>query len=351
MRRIENILVMQTAFLGDVILTLPLIQITKQYFHPARIDVLTTPRTARILDNHPDISTVLEFDKRGRDAGMRGLLHVAAKVRSRRYDVALVPHRSLRSALLLLFAGIPMTIGFKKGAGRLLFTRSIRYQDDLHEIERNLSLLGGFGISWDQKEYPHIYPSTQDANVVDRLLLESEILETGCMVAVAPGTVWNTKRWLKERYAEVVQRFVEDHYVVALIGGSEDRELCEEIVRSVMPRGRVLNTAGKLSLLQSAELLRRCQLLVCNDSAPMHMAVAVQTPVVAVFGATIPEFGFAPYGKHDVVVEIRGLNCRPCSNHGGAKCPIKTFVCMKEITAQRVYQRAMGVLEQTEMRR
>ncbi|HEY4613438.1 MAG TPA: glycosyltransferase family 9 protein, partial [Bacteroidota bacterium] len=177
------------------------------------------------------------------------------------------------------------------------------------------------------------------------MLKAFKLSRTKRLIAIAPGTIWNTKRWLKERFAALSRLLADEHYEVVLVGGKDDESLCEEI-RSMSNSPKVHNAAGELSTLQSAELLRRCRLLVCNDSAPMHFAVAVGTPVVSIFGATVPEFGFAPYGKFDVVIETRGLQCRPCSKHGGDECPIKTFECMKAITEERVFRKAMEALEQ-----
>ena len=106
---------------------------------------------------------------------------------------------------------------------------------------------------------------------------------------------------------------------------------------------------GELTLLQSGELIRRCRVLIANDSAPMHMAVAVRTPVVAIFGATVPEFGFTPLGEHDVVVQTLGLECRPCAIHGGTSCPIKTFVCMKDIQVADVLDRVNDILAKSKV--
>ncbi len=352
MREVRNILVIQTAFLGDVVLTTPLVQIAKRNFGLAKIDFAATPETAGVLRNHPAINEIIVFDKRGKHSGVFGLLRMAKALKERKYDVALVPHRSMRSALLVRLAGIPRRVGFNRSTGRFLLTDVVRYEQNIHEVERNLSLLKALHASSKDTELPALYPSREDVSAVETFFRESKILEPASLIGVAPGTVWNTKRWLKERYVELVQRLVEGHLSVALIGGKEDESLCDEIVRlSTLGRtrqrqdGQVVNAAGTLSLLQSAELLRRCRLLVCNDSAPMHLAVAMRTPVVAIFGATVPQFGFAPYGKDDVVVETSGLTCRPCSIHGGGKCPIKTFVCMKEITVDRVYEKTKVILE------
>lgn len=346
MRTIDRILIVQTAFLGDVVLTIPLIQVVRQFFAFSNIDLVVVPRAVDLVRTHPDVHQIIEYDKRGVDRGLAGFLKLLRRIRSQKYSLALVPHRSLRSALLVALAGIPLRIGFDKSAGRWLYSKTVRYRQDLHEIERNISLLEALGIHHHSRELPKLYPTTNDVQRVDKLLFDLEVSHPSNMIAIAPGTIWNTKRWLKERYAELAASLAQERYEVILIGGDEDKPLCREI-KDLSGSSRVYSAAGMLTTLQSAELLRRCKLLVSNDSAPMHFAVAVGTPVVAIFGATIPEFGFAPYGKHDTVVETLGLSCRPCSIHGGNKCPIKTFECMKAITVEKVQRRVEEILEKT----
>jgi heptosyltransferase-2 len=341
---VKKILVVQTAFLGDVILTLPMIQTLKRAIPTAEIDVVVIPRSAELLHNHPAIDEIVEFDKRGRDKGISGVIRKSRDLKRRNYDITFVPHRSLRSAALVTFAGIPRRIGFERSAGRLLLTNVVRYDKNQHEVKRNLSLLQPIGIKADKEEYPCLYPSQEDVSIVDRFLSDNSMKDAGPLIAVAPGTIWNTKRWLPERFIELVRNLCASDFQVILIGGKADTSLCDRIQQSVSS-SHVVSSSGKLSLLQSAEVIRRCRALVCNDSAPMHLAVAVQTPVVALFGATIPEFGFAPYGKNDVVVETKGLPCRPCSIHGGDKCPITTFDCMVRISSDQVYDKVREVIE------
>ena len=161
------------------------------------------------------------------------------------------------------------------------------------------------------------------------------------LVAVAPGSVWATKRWPVEKYADVVRALQAEGWYVVCVGSREDAPLCADLLRRA---GAGINAAGRLTLLQSAELLRRCRALISNDSAPMHLAVAMRTTVVAIFGATVPAFGFAPMGENDVVIETEGLTCRPCAIHGGPRCPIGTFVCMHQITADRVLESVRRIL-------
>jgi heptosyltransferase-2 len=331
----RNILVIQTAFIGDVILTLPLIQVLKRNFQDAQIDLVATPRAAGLFANHPAIRRVIQYDKRGRDRGVKGFLHLEREISAGQYELAIIPHRSLRSALLAWKSGIKRRIGFNNSAGRWLFTDVVPYQTKRHEIERNLSLLEALSVVGSNRELPSLYPSQAEKNAIDVLLGDSGFNRSQQLVSLAPGTIWNTKRWLKERFAQVARQLASEGHSVVLIGSDEDRILCEEI-RHLAGEMHVLNTAGNLTLLESTELIRRSAVIITNDSAPMHMGVAVRTPVVAIFGATVPSFGFSPYGEHDEVVQTLGLTCRPCSIHGGNACPIKTFDCMKNIDAERV---------------
>jgi heptosyltransferase II len=346
----KNIVVIQTAFIGDAVLTLPLVQVARKKFPGSEVDIVVTPRSKDLFVNHPDIREVIAFDKRGEDSGMGGLLRLAKHLRSRSYDLALIPHRSLRSAALAMLAGIPGRIGFNKSAGRLLLTSTVPYRKELHEIDRNLSLLDALSVGSVRRELPRLYPSETDQKKVDRLLIELEVGNPEKLVAMAPGTIWNTKRWPRERFASLAVNFDESGLEVVLVGGTEDEGICNEI-RTLSKSSKVHDASGSLTLLQSAELIRRCKLLVSNDSAPMHLATAVGTPVVAIFGATVPAFGFGPTGPFDVVVEVQGLKCRPCSIHGGEKCPIKTFDCMHNITHDRVFRDAMEILSRVSVGR
>lgn len=334
----QRIVVFQTAFLGDVILTLPLIQILKRNFPSSEIDVVTTPVASSLLYNHPSISHVIQYDKRKTQRGISGIISLAQKLRLLQYDAAVVPHRSFRSATVIALSGIKERIGFSNASGKFFYNHIVEYVKSKHEIERNYALLSPFGIRVNQKELPSLYPSLNDINTVNKFLFEREILQQESLVAIAPGSVWNTKRWLIERYVQLAHMLADDGAEVVIIGGKEDVELGRAI-REAARHKKIHDATGKLTLLQSAELIGRCKVLVSNDSAPLHIGVAMRTPVVAIFGATVPEFGFGPYGKNDVVVETKGLPCRPCAIHGGKKCPIGTFECMKKIEAETVYEK------------
>jgi heptosyltransferase-2 len=332
---LNKILVIQTAFIGDAILTLPLIQACKQNYPHSSIDVLVAPRTAEIFSNHPAISRIITYDKRRSDKGIKGLVRMRAELRPQNYDLVIVPHRSIRSAFLTWLLHPSLSIGFDTSAGFWLFKKNVHYNSSSHEIERNLSLLNPLNSPPAAPGLPRLYPSLQDVRIINSIVSSNGLNLFKKIVALAPGTIWNTKRWPADRFAAVCQLIASENIAVVLLGGTEDEALCRQVME-IAHVNNIFNVTGKLTLLQSAELIRRCNVLISNDSAPMHIAVAVGTPVVAIFGATIPEYGFAPRGPRDIVIETNGLPCRPCSIHGGKKCPISTFECMLSIDPEVV---------------
>ncbi len=348
MQAAGRIVVFQTAFIGDVILTTPMIQLLHRQLSDVLIDVVAIPSGASVLNNHPDINDIVVYDKRGAAKGIYGMFAIVRELRKRQYDVAIIPHRSLRSGLICFLAGIPRRIGFSTSAARWLMTDVVPYRTDWHETTRNMSLLQSLDIALPDRELPCIYPSRAEVEAVDMFLTVNGVTSTERMIAIAPGSVWATKRWVADRFTLLAKRLADDGHRIVFIGGKDDVELSREIEQRI-PQESLVNAVGELTLLQSGELIRRCRVLIANDSAPMHMAVAVRTPVVAIFGATVPEFGFTPLGEHDVVVQTLGLECRPCAIHGGTSCPIKTFVCMKDIQVADVLDRVNDILAKSKV--
>ncbi len=346
MKGSPKILVVQTAFIGDVVLTTPLLSVLHSHFRDYHIDVLVIPPSANLLANHPAVREVIVFDKRGTDRGLTGILSMQRRIRSRRYEIAVIPHRSLRSGLICSAAGIRQRISFSTSAASFLMTDLVAYKKDIHEVERNLSLLAPLKIPTPERVLPSLYPSEHDSRIVTEFLSGFPDVRHVNLIALAPGSVWATKRWLSDRFAELAQHLIAQNFSVVLVGGPGDIAVGNDI-QTQIGNSRLINAINKLTLLQSAELIRRCAVLISNDSAPLHIGVAMRTPVVAVFGATVPEFGFGPLGEHDEILQIDGLDCRPCSIHGGTHCPIKTFDCMKRIQVDNVLQRIHHVVVKT----
>lgn len=341
---VHKILIVQTAFLGDVILTTPLLPALKKLFPETQIHFVTIPAAENILQNNPHLSRVLIYDKRGVQRGIGGLWKMAGKLRAEKFDTAIVPHRSVRSALLVRLAGIPRRIGFDTSAGSFLFNRLTVYRQNDHEIERNLHLLETLGSPAGQKVLPEIYPDQQDRDIVLGWLTEMPNPPQSPFITLAPGSVWNTKRWPAAYWSELADRLNQLGYRVVLVGSKQDKFLAEEIRATA--KSELLNAMGEFTLRQSAELIRRAALLICNDSAPTHIGVAVRTPVLTIFGPTVPAFGFYPYGEKDRVAELSGLSCRPCSIHGGARCPLGHFDCMLKLSVESVFRIAREMLNE-----
>jgi heptosyltransferase-2 len=319
--------VIQTAFLGDVILTTPLFAALARKHGP--VDVLTTPAAAALIEHHPAVRQVIRYDKRGADRGGGGFFRMARLIRDRDYQRAYLPHRSWRSGTLALLAGIPERIGFSDGASLLYTTRMARKKVG-HEVERLLQLAGEA-----EPEAPVHIGLTRDDQSEAARWRENKPLEGG-YIAIAPGSIWGTKRW--PYYGELARQL---SLPAVIVGGIEDRALGEEIVAT--SAGNAYSAAGSLSLRGSVALIAGARLLITNDSAPLHMATAAGTPIIAVFGPTVPSFGFGPRGARDRVVEHHHLPCRPCSAHGPEVCPLGHHKCMRELPVERVLEAIEGV--------
>ena len=339
-----RILVIQTAFVGDVVLSTPLFEAARTRLGADRVGAVVKPETADLLRNNPNVDDVVVYDKKGRQSGFAPLLRLAGRLRADAYDAALIPHRSFRSALLARLAGIPSRVGFDRSAGRWMMTAQVPYPA-IHEVERNLSLLAPWPVDT-AGIHPALYPDEADGEAARRLLQESGVGPTEKLLGVSPGSVWATKRWLPERYAALIRSVADAFgFRTVLFGGPDDRPLCGEIAE--MAGAGPLNAAGRLTLLQSAALAARCAAFVSNDTGMAHVAAAMGTPVVAIFGPTVPEFGFTPYGEGHRIVE-RALECRPCSAHGGNRCPIGTHACMRDITVDQTMDTLSVRVEESE---
>ena len=320
-------LVIQTAFLGDVVLTTPLLAALAARHGP--VDVVTTPAAAPLVETHPAVRRVVPYDKRGRDRGWGGLRDLGRRLRAERYERAYLPHKSLRTAVLALLARIPARIGFHDG-WPFFYTEVRRRPAAGHEIDRLLALADQPSAAY----APSLHPTPDDDRAAGAALAAAGIGDGAGFVAVAPGSIWGSKRW--PYYGELAGRLAA-HTPVVVVGGPEDAGLGEEILRAVGPSGRrAVNVCGKLTLRQSAALIKRAAVLVTNDSAPLHVATAMGTPIVAVFGPTLPEFGFGPIKSGDLALGVEGLDCRPCSRHGPPRCPLGHHRCMRDLAPEVV---------------
>lgn len=332
-------LVIQTSFLGDVILTTPLIaELAKR----GPVDVLVTPEGATALANNPGIRSIIRYDKRNTYGSALGLWQTIRQIRHRpAYDVAYLAQGSFRSGLLAMMTGAAERIGFASSTGRTLYTTEVKFRADRHHAERLwwLSMTECADPPLPEQVRPRLYPSDEDRQLVDALLRRTTGIDTP-FIALAPGSAWGTKRW--PHYRELATRLAVDHRL-AIIGSLRDADAATEIM-SAVPPDSIINAVGRMPLLASAELIGRAEAIVTNDSAPLHLASAMGTPTIAIFGPTVPEFGFGPLAPRRAVVGHQSLDCRPCHRHGPPSCPLGHWRCMRELTAAHVTGIVEGVL-------
>jgi heptosyltransferase II len=313
-----RILIIQTAFIGDVVLATPVIEKLKEKFPHSEIDFLVRKGNENLVLNHPKLREVLIFDKK--HGKYRNLVRLIKGIRQNKYDYVINLQRFLTTGIITAFSGARKTIGFNKNPLSFLFSYSVEHHIDgniyKHEVERNLMLLkplmGEVSIT-----KPRLYPSSSDKAVIPA---------DEKYIVIAPSSVWFTKQYPEERWSKLIS-LIPLKYKIYLTGGPGDLEQCQRIAsKSGNPNIEILS--GKLTFLQSAALISGAVMTFVNDSAPLHFASAVNAPVTAIFCSTIPGFGFGPLSDQSYVVETtESLACRPCNLHGKKECPLKHFKC------------------------
>ena len=329
----KKILIIQTAFLGDVILALPMVQTIKAHLPDTEIDFLCIPSTESVLQNHPAIHSVIPYDKKGGDK-LDKFIEVLNEIREVEYDVVISPHRFFRSALLTYYSESKVRIGFEENSLAFLLTNKVKYVKDKHEILRNLELIRQIpGLEYDEKKEsltPRLYPTTLQKDRVRQLLVHKANL-----VSLAPCSKWFTKQLPAEKALEICKLLLLKGYNVALLGGESDAEYCNALEQKVNDDS-LMNLCGKLSPLESYEVMTQSKALITVDSAAQHLGSASGIPIVLIYGSTDISFGFYPLTSKYKIAEIDSLECRPCTDHGRDKCPLGHFKCMVDQNAEKI---------------
>ncbi|WP_297404968.1 lipopolysaccharide heptosyltransferase II [uncultured Cetobacterium sp.] len=326
-----KILIIHTAFIGDIVLSTPILKRIKEKYPDSKITFVTTPVGASILRNNPDINEIIEYDKRGVHKGIKGLISLGRRLRYENFNMVLTLHRYLRSSVLSWLTRSPKRLGYDIASGAFLFTKKIKYDKDKHEVEKILSFLGSEKIENPQKDYPiELYPGKKDIEKIDKLWNENN-LEKNKVIVIAPGSKWFTKKWPLDYFNEVIKENNKENRKVIIVGGKDELTLNIEKVKNL------IDLRGKTTLLELAEIIKRSDIVLTNDSSPIHIASAWKKPhIIAIFGPTVKAFGFFPWGLNSEVVEMKELECRPCAIHGGDKCPKGHFKCMVDIKPKTI---------------
>lgn len=317
----KRILIIQTAYLGDVVLATALAEALHASQPGASIDFLIRKGAEGLLNGHPFLGRIMTFDKKGGRAGQ--LFRLLGQIRAMRYDLVVNCHRFASSGFLAAFSGAKVVSGFRKNP----FSRFYHYRypheigNGMHEIDRN-ALLISF-LPHTVRFLPKLYPPANNSPGIKPY------------VCIAPASVWFTKQWPEHKWVELIKTLPAS-YTVYLLGSGADIALCDRI-RIAAGKEQVINYAGQMNLLQSAGFMKDAEMNYVNDSAPLHLCSAVNAPVKAIFCSTIPGFGFGPLSDSAQIIEIeQPLYCRPCGLHGFKACPEGHFRCAEEINVKKV---------------
>lgn len=337
---------MQTGFIGDVILSSPVISALRKLHPDSDISLLTTPLASDLYQSHKDLKEVLVFDKRKTQKGILGLLSMASELRTKSYDAVYSLHKSSRTSILLFLTGIKNRYSFKESKLNFVYSKVAPRSDLKHDVLRNLAVLRVHDLNPEDYACPMTLGESAPAKEKAVGIIQS--LKGKKIVAIAPGSVWATKRLPVETFMEVAIKCLEAGYAVVLIGGPDDRELGDFLIKGIEVQEGIqknyIDAIGKCSLSTSAEIIRTSNILISNDSSPLHMASATGTPVVATFCATVPEQGFGPWMVPFKIVEVKDLYCRPCGRHGSNICPTGTHACQKGINSSDIFEAVKELL-------
>jgi heptosyltransferase-2 len=346
---IHRTLVIRLSSVGDIILSSLLLRTLHQRFPECRIDYLVKTAYSELVRFNPHVSSVIEFPDGG---GWSELHRLRRTIHATGYDLVLDIHDSIRSRYLCF--GLPHVERIRKR--KLARFLLVRTKWDVYEFfhgapsvaERYLETVEDYGVSNDELGLEVVVPADAQSRG-EAILGEGGIRKGSVILGICPGARHKTKMWLPERYAETACRLAGDKNVAVLLfgHGDEEKELCETIkagIARINPGTCVVNVAGRLSLMETAALMDHCSVILTNDTGLMHLAAARKRKVVAIFGPTVRELGFFPYGTTSTVIEDISLPCRPCTHVGSSRCPKGHFKCMKNIAVDQVVETTRHLL-------
>lgn len=332
-----RILIIHTAFIGDIVLSTPLIRKIKESYNNCSITYVTTPIGAEILKNNPNLNNIIIYDKKGKHKGLNGIWDLGKRLRYENFNIVITPHRYLRSSILSWLSRSPIRKGYDIASGAFLFTDKIHYDKTKHEVEKLLSFVDYEKTN--KKRYEiELFPSNKNIKFAD-IIWEQYNLNNYKIISINPGSKWFTKQWPIEYFNTLIQCLNKYKPIKIIILGGK-----EEINLPIFSKNTI-DLRGETSLLDLAEILKRSDIVVTNDSSPIHIASAFKKPkIFAIFGPTVKNFGFFPWSLNNEIFETNNLDCRPCGIHGGNSCPEKHFKCMKDITPDKVLNKIITYL-------
>ncbi len=292
----------------------------KRIFPSSTVDFLVRKGNESLYLEHPFLTQTLVWDKQ--EGKYKSLFRLLKTIRKQKFDTVINLHRYASSGFLTAFSKARYTSGYDKNPFSFLFDNKSKHKigDGRHEIERYNDLIESITDKTIAK--PKLYPTFKQFSKIEHLVEKP-------FVCMAPSSVWFTKQLPKHKWVELCNSIPENTFIY-LLGGPNDKELCEEIKNSTSHLATEI-LAGHLSLLESCELMKHAKMNYVNDSGPLHLASAGNSPTTAFFCSTVPAYGFYPLAYNSTVIEVSNLDCKPCGLHGYKVCPKNNFKCGNEI--------------------
>jgi len=339
----KRILIVRTDRIGDVLLSTPVIKTLRDTYPCAYIAVMVSPYAKDIVDGNPYLDQVIIYDKDGKHRSWARSIKFAARLKKKRFDLAVILHPTNRAHLVSFFAAIPRRIGYDRKFGFLLTDKipHTKQFGEKHELEYSLDLIRYLGIEPKEKSlFMPIRPESE--KWVDELFEKEGIAKTDKLLAIHPGASCPSKIWPLVRFAQVADRLAEKYgFKVLAVAGPKDIKLAQDVLKNM--QHPTVNLAGKTSVSQLASVLKRCRLFISNDSGPVHIASSVGIPVISIFGRNqkgLSPTRWGPVGKKDKVIH-KEVGCIECLAHN---CK-KEFACLKAITVDDVVAAADEILK------
>ena len=340
--------IVQTAFIGDLFLSIPFLQRLRKTNPQHQLILVCKKSLGEVFLQEKLVDEVIEVEKNSRASYHAALF----KLKDKSIDHVYCLHRSVRSSLFTFQIQARKKMGFRNFINVFLFSKTVTYKKEWPDVPRQLSLLtatdqelwqklnaqdwaylnfknelGRFRPIPDFMQFP---PRTKKMLAhADQALVSTQNRK----IAIFPGSVWETKKWTTIGFSQLTQKLLAEGHTVVLMGASAEKNICDQIQKE---NPKALNFSGELSLSQTYEYLKTCDVVICNDSAPSHMAASLQIPVVSIFGPTTLNLGFRPWNDDSTVAENENLDCRPCGAHGHQKCPLVHHKCMRDLTVEQV---------------
>jgi lipopolysaccharide heptosyltransferase II len=334
----QKILIIRLSSIGDIVLTSALVRCLRSNYPDARIDFLVKKQFSEIVAHNPRLSNILVFEKGD------PLKNLKRQIRNEHYDWIIDIHQNTRSFYLKSGLRVPLKTGYSKQLyhrALLVYLGLNRYREVKPVLLRYFEAVEKQGVTYDGKG-TEVFVPQERVDAMNRTLMQSGYTADRKLFVLGPGASFTNKRWSPEGYASVAAHLIEKHQgFVAFIGGKNDNRLCAEIQHLVA--APTANYAGAFSILDSAALLSLCAAFVGNDSGMLHVAQALNKPVVGIYGPTVRELGYFPMADRSSVVE-KPIRCRPCTHNGLNHCPKKHFLCMKTISSDDVIDAVDGLL-------